>query len=365
MISIRYWLLLSLLTLQSGCALLTPNYTGMETQVDQWIESKEYGRALDALSRVAPTDPQYTHAAEKRKEVEALAARYEQEVRRQTRRDLDKGKWAEALDTYDEALDRLPKSAVIKDGLAQLHQEQAVELERLELERLIDHGEWLKQTIPTYQQIARVDPRNRNASQQLEKKQKEAEETASELALYGNKALANDDLEVADRTLTLAGALSSAPAIIESLQKLRQQQSQAKAKARAEREKQRKRIEAAEQNKARLINEHLKKYRSAFVNKDFISARKHLKALQQADRGNPKWDELNKVLHEATDEEVARLFDNGVSAYSRGQFEKAAGLWRKVLELEPEHTQARESLERTQRVLDKLQELKEKQESGE
>lgn len=360
----RSWLLIPLLALQSGCAMLT-SYNQMEPQIDKWIEAKQYGRALDTLSSVDPTDPKYPEAAEKRKEVEALAARYEQEVRRQTRADLDKERWAEALDSFDEALERLPKSAVIKDGLAQLHQEQDEELERLELERLIAHGEWLKTTLPTYQQIARVDPRNRTASLRLEKKRNEAEEVASELALYGNKALANDNLEIADRTLSLAAALSNAPAIGESLKKLRQQQEQARAKARAQRQKRRQRLEAAEQSKARLVNEQLKQYRAAFVQKDFISARKHLKALQQADPGNPKWEELTTVLHQATEEEVERLFESGVTAYSRGHFEQAATLWRKALELNPEHKQAKESLDRAERVLDKLKELKGKQEGGE
>ncbi len=139
---------------------------------------------------------------------------------------------------------------------------------------------------------------------------------------YGNKALANDNLEIADRTLGLAAALSDAPAIDESLKKLRQQQSQVNAKARAEREKRRQRSEAARQSKNRLINEQLKKYRTAFVQKDFISARKHLKALQKADPGNPKWKELTTVLEQATTDEVERLFDSGVSAYSRGHLNK-------------------------------------------
>ena len=365
MIKSRYWQL-TIVVLLSGCATLTTtSYNRMESQVHQWIEAKQYGQALEALSNVPPTDPLYPQAADKRKEVEALAARYEQEVRRQTRTDLDKGKWAQALDSYDEALDRLPKSAVLKDGLAQLHQEQAEELERLELKRLIAHGEWLKETLPTYQDIARVDPRNRNAAQRLDKKQNEAAEVASELALYGNKALANNRFDIADRTLSLAASLSDAPAIEESLKKLRQQQAQAKAIARSEREKRRKQIATAEQNKARQVDEHLKKYRSAFVDKDFVRAREHLQALHKVDRDNPRWDELSKVLRQATEEEMERLFDSGVTAYSRGQFEQAATLWRKVLELEPEHKQAQESLDRAQRVLEKLKELKDKQEGEE
>ncbi len=359
MIAPRYLLLITMLAMQTGCAILT-SYNSMESQVAEWIDSKQYGRALEALSSVDPTDPEYLQSAERRKEVEALAARYEQEVRRQTRSDLNNGKWAQALDTYDEALARLPKSAVLKDGLAQLHREQAEELDRLELKRLLDHGAWLQQTLPTYQQIARFDPRNRTAAQRLEAIQSEAGKIAKELALFGNKALANDRIDIANRTLSLAAELSKTPAIAESLKKLRQQQDQAKAIASKQRAKTQARLKAAERNKAKQVDEYLKKYQEAFAKKDFLNARDHLNTLQQADSRNPKWKTLSRKLDEATAREVERLFESGVSTYSRGNFEQAAALWNKSLELAPDHKQARESLERAQRVLEKLEELKSK-----
>lgn len=346
MIAPRYLLLLLLLALQAGCTIFT-SYNVIESQIAEWIDSKQYGKALEALSNIDPTDPNYSQAAEKRKEVEVLAARYEQEVRRQTRLDVKNGKWAQALDTYDAALSRLPKSAVIKDGLAQLHREQGDELERLEMKRLLDHATWLQQTLPTHQQIVRLDPRNSSAKKRLENILSEAEKVADELALFGNKALADDRIEVADRILSLAAALSKTPAIIESLKKLRQQQANAKA-----------RFKAAEKNKAKVVGEYLEKYNTAFAQKDFISARSHLNILQQTDSRNPRWKKLGKSLEQATTREVERLFDNGVSTYSRGNYEQAAALWLKALELDPDHKQAKESLDRAQRVLNKLEELK-------
>lgn len=299
MIHPRHYLWLPLLLMQSGCALHT-SYVKMEPQVEQWLEAKQYDNALDALGNVDPKDPQYQKAAEKRREVEALAANYEQEIRAQTRRYLDSGKWAEALDTYDEALNRLPQSAVLKDGLAQLHHEQQDELERLEFERLMAHGEWLKQTLPTYRSIARVDPRSRNARLQLDRTQREAEAVASDLALFGNKALANNDLSTADKTLSLAAELSDALAINESLKKLHQQQKQKNAKVRAQREQREKQQRAAEQAKANTISRHLGAYKAAFKKKDFRRARKELDSLKRIDSRNREWNRLGDELEQAT-----------------------------------------------------------------
>jgi len=336
----------------------------MEPQIDQWVEGKQYDRALDALSSVDAKDPLYPQASDKRRKVEALAASYEQEVRRQTRHDLDKGNWAAALDTYDEALERLPQSAVIKDGLSQLHHQQERKLEQLEFDRLISHGKWLRDTMSTYEAIAQVDPRNRSARQQLEKKHYEAESVASELALYGNKAQANNRLDAAEKTLSLAAELSDAPAIAESLKKLHQREAKENAREQAEREKRQQQQQAAERTKQKSINSILGAYRKAYAQKDYNRARKELDALRRVDRGNPKWNKIAEDLEKATDREAERLYDKGVSAYSRGHFEDAAKYWRKTLELKPEHKPAQENLDRAERVLQKLEKLKEKQNSN-
>lgn len=363
MTAARHLLWFPLLFIQTGCMMLT-SYSRMEPQVDQWVANKEYDRALDALSSVDAKDPHYPQASEKRRKVEALAASYEQEVRRQTRRDLDKGDWAAALDTYDEALGRLPQSAVIKDGLSQLHHQQERTLEQLEFERLMSHGRWLKETLPTYEAIAQVDPRNHAARQQLKKKRDEADAIAAELALYGNKAQANNRLDSAEKTLSLAAELSDAPAIAESLKKLHQREAKVHAAEQAEQEKRLKQQQATERAKQKRVSSVLSAYRKAYAKKDYTRARKELDTLQRIDSGNPKWDKMAEDLDKATVREAERLYDKGVSAYSRGHFEEAAKLWRKTLELKPEHKPAQESLDRAERVLRKLEKLKEKQNGG-
>lgn len=70
---------------------------------------------------------------------------------------------------------------------------------------------------------------------------------------------------------------------------------------------------------------------------------------------------MKNKLMQAVSKEVERLFDTGVNNYSRGQFEKAADNWRTLLQLQPGHQQARENLDRANKVLDKLEKLKAKQ----
>lgn len=357
-----FWLL-PLLGQQSGCALLSThyNYSDSETQIEQWIGEQQYGRALSALGRIEPKDPHYLEAANKRKQVEALVASYEQEIRQQNRQRLSQGNWAAALDSYDEALARLPESMVLKDGLAQLHQQQAEKLEQLELKRLKNKGRWLKQTLPIYRDIARVDPRNRNAKRRLEKIQLEAEAVADELALHGNRAQANNELEAATELLELAAELSSAPAIQESLNKLNEKRSAVAKKARSEREKRLRQQRAAEQQRQRTLKELLVKFEQTFAQNEFDAARRYLAALANAGMKSDQYRTLEQRLNTATDREASRLFEIGVNAYSRGQYAEAATHWREVLKLKPDNKQAKENLERAERVLEKLRELEQKQ----
>lgn len=355
--------LLPLLLLHSGCTLLT-SYSRGEPQIAQWVKEKEYGKALKALGNIDPKDPDYLKAASQRKHIEALASAYEHDVRQHNNGLLRQGRWAEALDSYDEALERLPDSAVLKDGLARLHREQARELERLELERLLAHGEWLRKTLPTYRDIARVDPRNRNAQSRLERKQEEAKEVANELTLHGNRALGNNLLVRAESLLSLASELSETPAIRESLKKLQQQKSAAARKKRLEEQRRLRQRQAAEMKRQKTIARLIKQYRSAYDKREYQQARGHLQQLAEAKLESERYRALQQELKRAIDRETSRLFDLGVNAYSRGHFEVAAQQWRRVLALQPENKQAQEHLQRAERVLEKLEQLKQKQQSA-
>ncbi len=344
------WLFVPLL-LQTGCTVFT-SYQQGEAQIDQWIQEKQYGNALKSLGSVEPTDPDYSTAAKKRKQVEALAASYEHEIRQKNERLLKQGKWADALDSYDDALDRLPESAVLKDGLAQLHQEQMRELERLELKRLFSYGSWLKEVLPVFDDLVRVNPRSSEAKSRRQKIQREAELLAEELTQYGNRALANNELRTAGRLLNLAAELSNTPAVQESLKNLKQQKISTQQQQRV-----------LELKRKRVTESLLGQFEKSYEKKDFPRARDQLAALNEAGLEREQYNTLQRKLQLAIDREANRLMREGVNAYSRGQFEQAVKSWKQVLQLQPDNKQANESLQRAEKVLERLDELRTKQAS--
>ena len=349
--------------LYSGCAIvpISSNYAELEPQLKQWEVDHEYGRSIDALGQIAPQDPNYAKAAKRRKQVEKKAAEYEQRVRRETRQKIKKGDWAAALDEYDVALSKYSKSAVIKDGLAKLHHQQQNRINELELKRLIHHGEWLAGAIPVYKDIARIDPRSNTAQERLEYITEEAAEIAQELAVIGNKALADNELKKADATLPLALRLDHDPVIKDSLNSLRARQKQIKTtkkKARLKKEQQRKNKKKKQQ---RTVTALIKRYQQAFAKQDFITAREQLSAIEKVNSKHSELASMQSTLQQAIENKVTALFENGVSAYSRGLFKQAAKEWRAVLKLDANHLQAKENLQRAEKVLQKIESLKQKQ----
>lgn len=327
-------------------------------EVDVLVANQQYGRAMEILTQVDPKDPDYTTIAERRRHIETLASRYEQSIRSQANQDIKEGNWRAALDRYDDALARLPKSMVLRDGMAQLHQQQTEELERLEKERLLAQGNWLKQTLPSYQRISQVNPRSRNASLQRERMQQQASEIAAQLAQLGNRALANNDLESARQTLTLAGELSDAPAIAESIDKLHQQQTLKQKREQQQRSQHEQKQRAAQKARQQQVAQQHLRYQRAKKEESFIEARGYLSEIQSLDPDNAHWQQERDQLEGIIQARIERLYQQGVNAYSRSQYEEAAAAWRDVLQLEPEHKLAQDNLLRAERVLQRIEELK-------
>lgn len=358
---VRLLLLPLPLLLLSGCIGMTTKYAELEPQLVQWDKEREYGRSLDALGQVDPMDPDYAKAAKLRKQVEKRAADYEQQVRKETAQKLKNGDWAAALDQFDEALAKYPQSVVLKDGLAKLHQQQREDLDELELKQLVLHGEWLRDALPIHRDITRIAPRSREAQSRLKRVEDEAREIAQQLAIIGNTALADGDLDTADATLPLAQKLSNDPMIEGSLKRLQEELKLEEQKQLATRRHNQERARQTREKKEHAIKAIVARYDKAFAKQDYLTARVQLEEIEKIDKRYAALPSMQQSLQQAIDDKVARLFDAGVSAYSRGQFEQAASEWRKVLQLDPDHQQASENLERADKILQKIEKLKQKQ----
>lgn len=353
--------LLGLVIALGGCNLIPVKEDDLDPQIEAWVGDRAYGRAIDALTRIDPKNPRYPHFAERRRQVETLAADYERETVAQARKELARGNWAAALDRYDVAMVRLPKSTGLRDGLAQLHQEQATAIAREELDLLIARARWLRDSLPDVEAIARITPRDREAQKRLAEHLEQLDTAARRLARLGAAAFRAGDYRAAERALPLAAELSAAEEVKQPYTELKAWAGEQQARKQAARDQRLKEAQAREAAAKRRFEKAMAAYRAAVDNGGLREALGLLGKLEEMAPGNDALGEERTRLTTAIREETLRLYETGVGLYSRGEFEKAVEVWRRAIELSPDHRETRESLDRAERVIEKLQQLRDKQ----
>ena len=180
---------------------------------------------------------------------------------------------------------------------------------------------------------------------------------AEELESYGTGALETGDDKAARRFLTLALELHPTASLGEKLMRLEDRKKETKRKERLL--KQRKQEKEAQ--RGQKIAQQVARYEKQVGAKEYPAAKSTLKTLEKLGLDRTKVAHRREQLEQLITRETDRLFSRAVTEYTRGEYENAARLWRRVVELDPDHAQARESLERAERVLRKIEELRKKE----
>ncbi len=328
-----------------GCAYIAAVGGHLDQQVDTWVAQQDYGEALAALSYVKPSNPDYKRLMAKRAAIETMARRYARHTVAEADQLARQGNWSRALHDYDVAQSRLPHSDILRRGRAQLEQRQQAQLAELDLNLLIARGEGLQRQLPIYTDIARTNPRDSEAQRKLGTIQKQAADVAAELVQRGRTALAHGALTTARRTLSLALRLTpnadTRQANQELLRRLAPHGTQ----------------NTADGNTKQL----LQRYRQALNDKDLVEAQRLLSLLELQPSAPPQLSQLRSDLNDRIADVVHRYLDRGVALYGHGKYEEALAEWRKAQELDPENDTVNSHIARAERVLEKLQSLKERQ----
>ena len=243
------------------------------------------------------------------------------------------------------AQSRLPQSGTLRRGRAQLEQRQQAQLIELDLNLLVARGEGLQRQLPIYADIARTNPRDSEAQRELGTVRKQAKDIATELVQRGRAALAHGALTTARRTLPLALRLMPNADTRQANQELLR------------------RLAPSGTQTARDDNtkELLRSYRQALHNKDLVEAQRLLSLLELQPSAPSQLSALRSDLNDRIADAVHRYVDRGVALYGHGRYEDALAEWHKAQELDPENDVVNSHIARAERVLEKLQSLKEKQ----
>lgn len=337
-----------------GCAFI-PFQGDVDARVDELLTDEQYGRAMQILAYVPDDDPRRAHYAQRLRAIRQISEQYARRVMSKTDALVREGRWSEALDLYREALSRLPQHPGLREHLKNFRVKQAERIESLDLEKLIAEGQWLRTALAIQESITEVDPESWSHSSDLKNLRYQAERISERLTERGLAAMETKDLGTAGRTLPLAAQLNPSPRIA----KAEKQLSEAEAQQLRRKRQARQRAQKLEQE--RQAGALRAAFEQAHSEGDLVRARDILGRLLGLAGKDPDNRRLAESFEQDLDGVIQQRLDEGALLYSQGRIEEAMGRWRYVLELAPEHDEARTNLERAERVVQRLQQLREKQ----
>jgi len=366
-----------LLSQITGCASLPTSTGNANDQIDYWLSRQEYGKAAAILASVKESpSPATSDLQEIQEKIKSHIARYEQQVIAEAEKSVATTDWGEAFALYRVALSRLPDSTPLQQGQQHLRQRHAAHVDQLELDRAIAKGEWTLKDL----EISKVAEANNSGGwlgrYVLNRKIASADERGRELAEHGKRALERQDLTLAKRILPLAMALSSSlesKALNAQLQEtlkeqelriLAEQQRIAEAQLAVQRirseqqnDKERATFSSHEQRKAKRL---MAEFRNASRERNFAKAQQLMSQLEALGVDSQEFQKLSKQLTSDVARHVKHLIETGATHYSQQRYEAAMNVWKHAQVLDPKNEQLTARIKRATRVLERLQNLRDK-----
>lgn len=352
MMPLRISLLLLLLTsgLLSGCSLLSElNITNKDSRLQDALQ--DYTSAKTARARANKDD---TTAQEKLTQARIA---YEDTALEAAEEKRIEGAWYQARQILDTALEQVPDNTRLK-GMR-----QDIETERTLYIRLSDcrigatRARFLVDKSVLLQARAPLEPKDFLQDWQIRRERQELDQLAIQLRDCAIQALAEKRLPLAEETLNAAALIQTEDFVSEErklLELLKHPPSVVVEKPPAAKPPVKKpavdtRLQKA--GKARMA------LQSAMTRGDLRQAKTSLVELRELEGNTPQLEELNQSINDAIAAYIVETHEKANALYRAQQIVQARDLWKMILELDPNATQARVNLDRAERVLKKLEEL--------
>jgi len=273
-------------------------------------------------------------------------------------RTLTRVKQLEAKGRYGEAINLLEK-AIGEDGKADLYTSTLREIrlrqkrveEELQDQLLISRTAALRNQIPLLERLIRSNPDVKHYVEQLGETYKQLLKLRQNLSDCGWRHFKKNNA-LAKGCLTLALSLQPNKEDEQLINHLLEEQSQNRRKSESEERAQR------ETAWKRRVRKRLEEATQFYDSGQISEARRVLKVLLKEDPNNTQAKALLNEVETRLKSYLENLIAAGDRLYREGEIEGARATWRAALTLDPQDKRARDKMERAQRVLDNLENLR-------
>lgn len=339
-------ILIALVAVQLGlssCAYIYSKSDNVSARIEALASEEKYGLALDTLEFIQPDHFNYVYLMTEKKRILILANQFEEKSLAQANTQEKNKHWAEAMKTYDSALDKLPNSKKLKKARKQFIIKRDKYLSQLRNKLLVSKAKTLSKKTATTKEIAQVNPDDNKAKKVLRSHIREIELTTEKLMTCAEDGIKNKDIQLAEECLTLAGNLSATKEINKKIAQLHKKLN-----------KVRKKRTKSNKKSVQTISKQLAHVKT---NAQLIRYRNEILALYHQDKSNKKIIRLKKQLDIHIYKALKTGIKQGQELYSQGRIQPALNLWNELQQLAPSNQKLNDYIHRAKKVLKKLQSL--------
>ncbi len=270
----------------------------------------------------------------------------------ETARQLEaKGRYGQAIEVLEVAIERDGKADSYTTALREIRLQQTIVEQELLDQLLISRTSALKNQIPILVQLIRSNPGQQSYNRQLEVSRQQLQELRQDLSECGWRHFKKNDALAKD-CLTLALSLEQ-----------NEQDERLMAYLVDEHQENLKKTQTVERAKREMAWKHRNKQRLDEAQHlsetgQLTEARRVLKMVLKEDPRNDTAKRLLRDVETRLQNYIENLLAAGDRLYREGEIEGAKATWRAALSLDPQDPRAREKIERAQRVLDNLENLR-------
>ena len=348
-----------LLALLSGC-------TGMDNlrvlqdspeDIEQLLEQNEYARIRQLTGRYPEIDTAVLQDL-----ISMREAAYVEAVLADARRQEAETDLLGAVQNLSVALQRVPHNGELRELRQTLERERVQQLKLNERERLITRANYMLDQQALYQQQSNLAPPSLGQRWEIARYEREAVTLSGQLLEHGEYALLQNDLDSAETCLQLSLRLNHTTTAQETLsrvQSLRASHEEVELKkASITQAKKEKKIQRSQQQQMEVL---LAEAQHAMEQNNLQVARDKVVQFPTDIIESSEVKAIKDNLREVVDRHVTELVAKGDSLYRADKVHEALQQWNEALSLAPDNRALQERIDRANKVLVRLEELKRQQ----
>ena len=323
--------------LSTGCSHYYASQSDLNQRIDSWLKNREFSKIEKALEHLSAEHSDYNRIKARASKIETEKQNYIKFTLAAASKFQQQDKWQKAIDTLNEALDKIPEDKKLLEKRDSLIDERNHQVAQLRKSMLLKKARALIQYKTIYNKLEKLIPKDFSAQYDINKYNREKDEISEQLMSCGRHALTERQYAQAEECFRLSNNLTPSKGKLALLNKT---------------QKKRKLID--QENKSKIL---IGTYQKAIEAGDFPKARDQLKALLTLNPGYKQAQQLKERLDKKISARMTKGIEEGKKYYSEGDINRAVIIWEELLKIEPENEELISLINRGKKVSKKIEKL--------